>query len=394
MRRRLDMSGERGAVMIQAATAMVVLFGLGAFVVDYGVLWLSREQAQNAADAGAMAAAIALAYDGAGSVVASATSLVALNPVWSTPAVTEVLPRPCPPGSSGSFCIRVNVYRDGTSGSATLPVVFGPVLGITSQGVRATATAQVGIGNGTRCLKPWAIPDRWVEHRPVDKPWEPGDVFEKYVETGPGAGTVLVPADEYTPPSPPGSPGTGMRPALDLGAPTTISFSDPAASDPIVPGLLLPVVPAGSTSYDQSIASCNGQISAVGAYLPTDAAATALQTTAGVSALIAADPGATWNGARNRIEGTCAPGCAAISPRLAALAIYDVDEYQYMRATGVWCAGGVQCVKVVNMVGFFIDAVTAGGATGYLTKYPGLISPASPRLPQISSFLPAVTLVR
>ena len=52
-----------GAVIVQAAIAMVVLLGFSAFVVDYGVLWLSREQAQNAADAGAIAGAIARAYD-------------------------------------------------------------------------------------------------------------------------------------------------------------------------------------------------------------------------------------------------------------------------------------------------------------------------------------------
>jgi len=37
----------------------------------------------------------------------------------------------------------VNVYRDGTNGSATLPVYFAPLFGVTSQAVNATATAQV-----------------------------------------------------------------------------------------------------------------------------------------------------------------------------------------------------------------------------------------------------------
>ena len=53
--------GERGAIIVQAAIAMVVLVGFSAFVVDYGVLWLSREQAQDAADAGAMAGAMSRA---------------------------------------------------------------------------------------------------------------------------------------------------------------------------------------------------------------------------------------------------------------------------------------------------------------------------------------------
>ena len=43
--------------------ALLVLFGFATFVVDYGVLWVGRHQAQNAADAGAIAGAIARAYD-------------------------------------------------------------------------------------------------------------------------------------------------------------------------------------------------------------------------------------------------------------------------------------------------------------------------------------------
>ena len=80
---------------------MFVLLGFSAFVVDYGVLWLSREQAQNAADAGAMAGAIARAYDDSpdspgGIVEQSATQVAAANPVWfESPAPVVVHRVPC-----------------------------------------------------------------------------------------------------------------------------------------------------------------------------------------------------------------------------------------------------------------------------------------------------------
>ena len=201
-RRRL--AGQQGAVVVQAAIGMVTLLGLSVFVVDYGILWLSRQQAQNAADAGAVAAAVARAYDDAadppsttGIVGKSAEQMVTANPVWFAPA-SYVLSFGCPPELGTSVpCAKVDVYRDGTFSSTPIPTFFGPVLGITSQGVRATATAQVAVGNSTPCLKPWAIPDRWTEHRPVDKSWAPGDVFERYLEPG---GTMLVPADEYIAP--------------------------------------------------------------------------------------------------------------------------------------------------------------------------------------------------
>src|SRR5438046_9635517 len=55
--------GERGAILVQVAFSILALTGFTAFVVDYGVLWVARGQAQNAADAGALAGAIALAFD-------------------------------------------------------------------------------------------------------------------------------------------------------------------------------------------------------------------------------------------------------------------------------------------------------------------------------------------
>ena len=54
---------ERGAVAIHVAIGMVVLIAFLSFVVDYGVMWVGRRQAQNAADAGALAGAVAMAFD-------------------------------------------------------------------------------------------------------------------------------------------------------------------------------------------------------------------------------------------------------------------------------------------------------------------------------------------
>ena len=57
---------ERGAILIHVGMAMLVLIGFLAFAVDNGVLWVARAQAQNAADAGALAGAVAMAFDANG----------------------------------------------------------------------------------------------------------------------------------------------------------------------------------------------------------------------------------------------------------------------------------------------------------------------------------------
>ena len=56
-------ASERGAVLVQAAIVLLVLLAFTTFVFDHGVLWVARNQAQTAADAGALAGAIGLAYD-------------------------------------------------------------------------------------------------------------------------------------------------------------------------------------------------------------------------------------------------------------------------------------------------------------------------------------------
>ena len=45
---------ERGAVLVHVAVTLVGLVAFSALTIDYGVLWTSRRQAQNAADAGAL----------------------------------------------------------------------------------------------------------------------------------------------------------------------------------------------------------------------------------------------------------------------------------------------------------------------------------------------------
>src|SRR5687768_11838344 len=54
---------ERGAMLIQVAVILIALIAFLSFVADYGLMWVSRRQAQNAADAGALAGAVALGLD-------------------------------------------------------------------------------------------------------------------------------------------------------------------------------------------------------------------------------------------------------------------------------------------------------------------------------------------
>ena len=52
---------ERGAVLMYTAIMLVALTAMSALAIDLGVMFVGRHQAQNAADAGALAAATQLA---------------------------------------------------------------------------------------------------------------------------------------------------------------------------------------------------------------------------------------------------------------------------------------------------------------------------------------------
>src|SRR6186713_251663 len=118
---RRAVSDERGAVLVQVAIALLVLTAMATFVVDHGVFWVSRGQAQNAADAGALSGAIARAYDeltdppaSNGKTFSSAMGAALANNVWTTAPAAQVS-WDCPAGVAGS-CVRVDVYRNGELG--------------------------------------------------------------------------------------------------------------------------------------------------------------------------------------------------------------------------------------------------------------------------------------
>src|SRR5687767_117050 len=96
---------ERGAVLVQVAIALVGLTAFSAFVIDYGVMWVSRRQAQNSADAGALAGAVSMGFVDMGNQALarqSAIDVASENRIWG--AVPDITPGDvtfpvCPAGS-------------------------------------------------------------------------------------------------------------------------------------------------------------------------------------------------------------------------------------------------------------------------------------------------------
>jgi hypothetical protein len=386
-------------VFIHVAIALLALFGIMAYVFDLGIVWVSRGQAQNAADAGALSGALARAFDDfddppvADGVADMSGRLAALaNNVWTlAPGVN--MSWDCPTGVVGR-CARADVYRNGEFASASLPLVFGPVLGITNHGVRATATAVVSVANSTRCLRPFSVADRWLEVLGTNP-----DNYNHWEKVG-NTAVELDPKDSY-------SPGTGWRIPEDIGVEQILKGGNNPNSDtaPISDGWMLPVrLPdgmggyiSGADDYREAIWDCIGAKVSIGDLLPLENGVMQGPTTQGVDDLLALDPDAFFNTTTKEIEESCAPGCAPESPRIVPIAVWDTDEFNRRQASGEWgdcpVAGGQKCVRVVKILGYFVTGMSGGDVVGHLMTMPGDWD-AGAGMPPGDSFLINIRLVR
>ena len=387
---------ERGAILIQTAVSILMLMGFTVFVCDYGVVLVSRGQAQNAADAGALAGAISMMFDiadpGDPTQLDATAKPIAIatarqNVIWNQAGEVTVGFPLCQQGGGDqdAYCIQVNVYRNGEHGSTPLPVFFGPVLGITWQGVGASAMAQAASANGTTCLRSFAIPDRFV---------------------GSADDTFDSPPDIYTAPDG-DNPGTGYT-VPDYFGTELILKQVPDGGTQVGPGWfrLLDLASGGGGDDRQTTRACGSQIFGIGDALTgrLNPGVDSAVVRAAAEDLIALDPLAVWDSAARRIRSSCVetrscsqydgrgigtvadPGATA-SPRLITLPIFNPRR---LALNGV--------VRIVNFVGFFIietrDGPSGPEIRGMMLTKAGLLRSDKDPINEHSAFLKTVQLVR
>lgn len=410
----MKMHDDRGAALIQVIIGFLALFAFSTFVMDYGVFWTSRRQAQNAADAAALSGAVALAYDdgtdSTGVVSQSAFAESQRNNVWGQPpsvvAATDIQTPAtgykCPDDGT-STCVRVDVYRTSARGNA-LPVFFGVVVGLSSQDVKASAVAKVSNANATNCLKPWAVIDKWQENWPAPGPWTTDSTFDKYDNKGNIDPSITNP-DVYTPPTE-DDPGTGFRPrnpdgsyTADYGLELTLkvgSQSDFSFASGWFSALALGNS-RGGNDYETNIKTCVGVTYKIGDTLPVDTepgekvGPTKQGVATDADSLVQQDPGAHWDATMNGGHGGVAGSAFPISPRIVAIPLVNPDA---MAAAN---QNGRTGVPIANILGFFVEGLGGTGnkgVIGRLMTIPGSLVTTAPGVGGESSFLKAITLIR
>ena len=365
---------ERGAILVHVGVALLGLLLFNAFVFDYGVMWVARRQAQNAADAGALSGAIARIYDDSsaspsttsGKVYSSIVNTVADNFIWgqAPPAAAVEIGWNCPDGTTD--CARVDVYRDATHGTA-LPTFFLPLANVQSQKVRAHAIAQMVPANETGCMRPWFLLDKYNDANKNGK-WDPGELIQGYVTDPP--------------------PG-------DLGKPYTFhNNSSPSGYGQIDVG-------NGGAAIREAIEHCASGDYWITESVPTKPGGTVGPERQGVDALMDWDPGARWDG--ERIAGSCAdtdsctcdgncPYDGKMSPRIAIVPVCSPAEASCV-------AGGPSnsTITITNFLSFLIMGHSGNGNNmnieAILVGAGGTVRKDAGSPPANAAFLKTVVLV-
>ena len=86
-----------------------------------------------------------------------------------------------------------------------------------------------------------------------------------------------------------------------------------------------------------------------------------------------------------------------------AIALYDPQRFQLGRATNDWtqpdvgCPTNHPCIRVTNIIGFFVHRITAGGGFGphgHFLRYPGATVSTAPTFVDDGSWLVTTHLIR
>ena len=367
---------ESGTILIWAAVGLAVLIAFAGLATDIPYLYVARQQAQTAADAGALAGAYGLLL-GPDQAVTDARAFAARTRIIGqslSPGQVDVALLNTG-GSSTPDQVQCTTYRDVQHGNP-IPLLLLSILQLynlnrTTADVSATASAQILKSCGSLCFKPWSIVDRWVDVNNNGK-FDPG-------------------IDLYVPPTEPDA--TGYQYPADEGRQLTLKVGSPGGT--IVPSFFNAIdfppqnrgTPfTGASAYRDNIATCGPQsFLSLGDQLQVEPGNMVGPTKQGVEALINLDPTAVWDTGCNCV--TNSP-YGSSSPRLVRIAFFD-PRFPVV--------SGRNYLTAANVGGFFIEGVQPNGdVIGRFTLVPsqgGIPAPGGTSTASCT-FLRAVQLVK
>jgi len=363
---------ESGMTYVFIGLSMMAFIGASMLAIDVGMLMTARSQAQNSADAGALAGATALVYDDwndrtpTGPAVTGAIRAATANSVMGANVSVTAPDVEFPNDPAGQpNRVKVTVYRKASRGNPVATLI-AKYFGMATVDIAATATAEASDANAMTCVKPFTIPDKWIEKQ--TPPWDGNDTYDAYDNKG----QPLANPDIYIPADQPGY--TGYNQETNRGQPLTIRaatgnnitvsfyFSIDLNKPPIT----------GGAAYDWNIANCNTTSYYWGDLLQQEPGAMAGPTISGADALIAKDPNAYWDTATNSVKGSA----YGHSPRTFPIPLYDPIYYDSGKRNG-----RIADLKTANWIGFFLESTQGNGINGRIVPIAGIRDHNGPPAP-------------
>lgn len=372
---------ERGMSLVFVGLGFTAFLAATTLAVDVGMLMTARTQAQTAADAGALAGAVALAFNNnsdrstSGPAVQSAvnTALAGANSVIGSPVSIGPSDVTFEPDATGQLNrVRVQVYRTANR-SNPVSTLMASMFGITNVDITAAATAEAALASAETCVKPWTIPDKWIERQTA--PWDTSDTFSAFPSNPSVFPDIFrnVTMGTYS----------GYTQAVNVGTQLTLTTE---VNNTISPGMYYALRLPGSSGaldFQENITECDASKMVIGNALTIEPAATANDSVVAATELIAEDPSAYWNAAANKVVSTLNP-----SPRVVVIPLYDPLYFDQGKKVGNFTQ-----LRISNFIGLFIDHLEGNNLVGRITPVAGLTDPSGAAAP-VGSFPRAVRLVQ
>jgi Flp pilus assembly protein TadG len=362
---------ERGMALVYVGLGFMGFLAATTLAIDVGMFMAARSQAQNAADAGALAGAVALAFNdyndrtSSGPAVQGALSAARANRVVG--GVPSITPPDVtfPLGPTGlNNRVQVTVYRT-VARTNPIPTLFGVIFGVPTVDISATATAEASPANVERCILPFTVPDRWQENTTA-----PFDPTSSTFDTVDNAGRPLANPDVYIPVGQPGA--TGYDAERDKGIQLILKTNN---LNKAAPSFYNPWAPPGGTGasyYRDNIGGCNTDRVKIGDSMTAEPGNMVGPTKQGTDDLVAEDPTAYWDPAPGGCN--CVKGSVfGVSPRIRPLPLYDPQVYETGKENGRNAD-----LTIGNYLGFFIEGTQGNQVVGRITPISGLVDGGSP----------------
>jgi Flp pilus assembly protein TadG len=357
---------QSGMSYVFIGLSMMAFISASMLAIDVGMLMTARSQAQNSADAGALAGATALIFDSytdrsaGGPAVTSAIRASQMNNVMAGqvsvgPADVEFLNSPT---TGEANRVKVSVRRTASRGNPVATLI-AKYFGRVTSDIGATATAEASPANAMDCVKPFTIPDKWIEKQ--TPPWDTSDTYDAYSNKGVPLANPDIYIPAYTSDGYPDPSYTGYRmfgTPNDVGTALTIRAGTGNNISPSMYFSLAMTNDTGGSDYRWNIANCNTKHYHWGDGLVQEPGDMMGPTIQGIDELIAMDYNAHYNPSTQKVEGSA---YGNHSPRIFPIPLYDPTYYDEGKRNGRNAS-----LKTANWICFFAQSTNGNNITGVI----------------------------